>query len=156
MGNADTDSRRERVLRQLDEDIQFFRKTAAVKRTLYRFAQVCSLGCGSAVPVLIAADIGGSVVQATLAAVVTAATASIDMFKLRDEWISHVFARQMLIDERLAFELRAGPAYATDNPEEALASILSRRKRIHDISLRDWKYRHLQDDKSDQRKSQPV
>ncbi len=152
---SDSDIRRQRVLSQLDEDIQFFRKTAKAMRTLYRFAQVCSLGCASAVPVLIAADIGGNFAQATVAAVAAFATASIEVFNLKDEWISHVFARQMLIDERLAFELRAGPYYATDDLEEALANILNRRKIIHDTSLSNWKEMHRQDDRSGQRRGQP-
>lgn len=152
----ESDIRRERVLRQLDEDIQFFRKTARAMRTLYRFAQVCSLACASAVPVLIAADIGDNLAQATVAAVAAFATASIEVFNLKDEWISHVFARQMLINERLAFELRAGPIYATDDFEEALANILYRRKMIHDASLSNWKNMHRQDDKSSQRKAQPL
>jgi len=132
------EERRRQILAQLEEDIRYFRGASRIKRLLYRAAQVVSLGCGCAVPVLIAVwqcpELSASVASAA-----AFATGAIGLFRLREEWVQYVLAREAMIHEHLAFMTQTGAYSAARDPEIALQTIVARRRQILEANLDEWR-----------------
>lgn len=133
------EERRRQILAQLEEDIRYFRGASRIKRLLYRAAQIVSLGCGCAVPVLIAVWPDCPALSASVASAAAFATGAIGLFRLREEWVQYVLAREAMIHEHLAFMTQTGAYSAAKDPEIALQTIVARRRQILEANLDEWR-----------------
>ncbi len=147
------EERRRQILAQLEEDIRYFRGASRIKRILYRAAQVVSLGCGCAVPVLIAVWPDSTALSASVASAAAFATGAIGLFRLREEWVQYVLTREALIHEHLAFMTQTGAYADAKDPEKALQKVVARRHQILDANLDEWRKTLTMDERETSRSS---